>query len=43
METRGGEKRGAQGDDGSLINISDPLFSFIGIIIDLIHSGAEGC
>lgn len=50
METRGGEKSGAQGDDGlqistpgSFINISDQLFSFIAVIIDLIHIRAEGC
>lgn len=51
METRGGEKSGAQGDDGlqilstpgSFIDISDQLFSFSGVIIDLIHVRAEGC
>lgn len=50
METRGGEKSGAQGDDGlqistpgGFINISDQLFSFIGVIIDFIHIRAEGC
>lgn len=51
METRGGEKSGGQGDDGlqllstpgSFINISDWLFSFIGVIKDLIHIRAEGC
>lgn len=50
METRGGEKSGAQGDNGlqilstpgSFTNISDRLFSFIGVIIDLIHIRAEG-
>lgn len=48
METRGGEKSGAQGDDGlstpgSFSNISDRLFSCIGVIKDLIHIRAEGC
>lgn len=48
METRGGEKSGGDGlqilsTPGSFINITDRFFSFIGVIIDLIHTRAEGC
>lgn len=50
METRGGEIRGAEGDDAghtpsapqSSVSIHEDLFSFIGIL-DWIHIGAEWC